>query len=159
MAGRRVFEEIFSNYELGFAEAAWGVILAILVTAGLTVQAFFADDVDAVWTDFSTMPSINNPWSSSDLRYTVFGVHCATLLFVIGDAVRNNGVKAFYAHFTIGSGTFATLAQIPLVPLAFNQTAFILSLSTLALQCYANALMLAIIIADLRKEAGYGPLG
>jgi hypothetical protein len=155
MAGRRVFEEIFSYYELGVVEAAWGVVLAILVTTGLTVQAFFADDVDAVY--FSNN-LLSDAWSINDLRYTVFGVHCATLLFVIGDAVRNNGVKAFYAHFTIGSGTFATLAQVPLVALAANQTAFILSLSTLALQCYANALMLAIIIADLRKEAEYKPL-
>lgn len=149
-----VREENFTRYDLGYGEVAWGVLLALVVTVGLTVQAFFADDVDAKWFTHTT----ENAWNTSDLRYAVFGVHCATLVFVIGDAVKFNGVEAFYAHFTIGSGLFATLGQVALVALAANHTAFILSLSTLALQCYANALMLAIIIADLRQKAEYKSL-
>lgn len=145
--------ENFKKYDLGYGEVTWGVLLMILVTFALATQAFW--DMGAEWHNdgFGT-----GTWSNHDLRYAVFGVHCATVLFVIGDAFMFNGVKAFYAHFTIGSGLFATLGQVALVAIAANQEAFQLSLIALALQCYANALMLAIIIADLRKEAGYKPL-
>ena len=145
-----VRDENFREYPLGYGEVTWGMLLMILVTLGLATQAFW--DMGAVWqhTGIGT-----DAWNNSDLRYAVFGVHCATILFVIGDAFIFNGVRAFYAHFTIGSGLFATLGQVALVAIAVNQEAFQLSLITLALQCYANALMLAIIIADLRREADY----
>lgn len=145
--------ENFNRYDLGYGEVVWGVFLLLWVTFALATQAFW--DMGAKWHNGGIG---TDAWSNSDLRYTVFGVHCATVLFVIGDAFRFNGVKAFYAHFTIGSGLFATLGQVALVAIAANQEAFQLSLIALALQCYANALMLAFIFADLRRDAGYDQL-
>lgn len=137
------------RYNVAWYEISYGVLLAALVTAAVTIQAFAADDsrIDAQFV--SAVPNV-----AEDVRYVVFGAHVATLAFVLGDAFMFYGKKAFYSHFTIGSGVLATLGQVALVPLAANNTAMVLTIATLALQSYANALMLAIIIADLKLRSG-----
>lgn len=132
----------FDGYRVAWWELLWGIILLVFVTSGVTIQAFAADTMgDAVW---------HSPVFSDDIRMIVFAAHVATLVFVIGEVAYGHGVKAFYGHFTIGSGIFATLSQVSLVAMAANNAAFAASFIVLGLQCFANALMLAIIIADLK---------
>ena len=133
--------EIFESYAVSNAEVAYGVLLGAAVTAMLGVQAFYYHD-----TAYET---------AADLRLVVFVVHVACLGFVLGDALRFNGIKAIWAHLTIGTGIFATLGQIAVVAAAkeYEEEAF--ALATLGVQSLADALMLAFIIADLRASRGY----
>ena len=117
-----VVKNIFENYPVSSFEVAYGLLLGTAVTAMLGYQAFAYEHSDYT-VDF-------------DLRLVVFVAHVACLVFVTGAAVKFNGVKAVWAHLTIGSGIFATLA----------------------VQSAANALMLAFIIADLRLHHEYNVL-
>ena len=139
-----VVETIFENYPVSSFEVAYGLLLGTAVTAMLGYQAFAYEHSDYT-VDF-------------DLRLVVFVAHVACLVFVTGDAVKFNGVKAVWAHFTIGSGIFATLGQIAVLAFATTAETQALALATLALQSFADALMLAFIIADLRRAKGYGSL-
>lgn len=136
---------IFKNLEVSTFEVAYGVLLGAAVTAMLGYQAFAYDHSDYT-VDF-------------DLRLVIFVAHVACLLYVIGDALYFNGVVPLWAHLTIGTGIFATLGQVAVFTVATTTETQALALATLAVQCVANALMLAFIIADLRLAINYGSKG
>tara|TARA_Y100000592_G_scaffold59002_1_gene92375 strand:+ start:388 stop:810 length:423 start_codon:yes stop_codon:yes gene_type:complete len=137
-------KEIFAQAQPSKFEVAYGLLLGMAVTAMLGYQAFAYEHSDYT-VDF-------------DLRLVIFVAHVACLVFVTGDAVKFNGLNVVWAHFTIGSGIFATLGQIAVLAFATTAETQALALATLALQSYADALMLAFIIADLRLGKGYGSL-
>ena len=136
---------IFKGNPISSSEVAYGLLLGTAVTAMLGYQAFAYER--------------SNYTVEFDLRLVVFVAHVACLVFVIGDAVKFNGVTPLWAHFTIGSGTFATLGQIAVLAFATTAETQAFALATLALQSFADALMLAFIIADLRRAKGYGSIG
>jgi hypothetical protein len=138
-------EANFERYEVAWYETFYGVFLAAVVTTAVSIQAFAAED-SRIGAEYA--PTEYNV--AEDVRYIVFAAHVATLVFVLGDLYLFHGKKGFYSHLTIGSGVLATLGQVALVPLAANETAFVMAITTLAVQSYANALMLAFIIADLK---------
>lgn len=139
----KLTDSIFANAKLTHFDVLWGIALLVAVWVFLGIQAFQPNS----WL------SGGAKWSSSfeaTLRTTIFVVHTVTVVFVAGEAAEYKGMVGRYAQFTIGSGILATLGQTSLVSLAENAVAFQLSFVSLALQVYANALMLGFIIADLR---------
>lgn len=120
-----------------------GLTLGFAVTVLLGVQAFHnPDGADGFGYN-----------GESTLATSIFALHIATLAFVFGEAIVFKGERPSYAMLTIGSGATATLAQAALLGRSGAETASEnWALAILALQAYANGLMLAIIIAFLRKQ-------
>lgn len=120
-----------------------GLTLGFAVTVLLGFQAFLnPDGADGFGYN-----------GESTLATSIFALHIATLAFVFGEATVYKGERSSYAMLTIGSGATATLAQAALLGRSGAETASEnWALAILALQCYANGLMLAIIIADLRER-------
>jgi hypothetical protein len=90
--------------------------------------------------------------SDTLLRILVTAFHFATVGFVGLELKAGNGVVPLIATGTIGSGITATLLQTAIVG---GDPDDALAIALLVLQSFANALQLGIIIADLRKTAGY----
>jgi hypothetical protein len=89
---------------------------------------------------------------TDELRMLVFGFHLATIVAVgveTGSSYR--GTKPLWSHLVIGSGLVATLAQVAVVAAAagtFGGAGFRWAFALLALQIYANSLMVALLIAE-----------
>ena len=132
----------------GAVGAAWiGAALGIAVTVLVTVQAFSGGGDDTL-----------GYGGESAVATFVFAFHVATVVFTAGEAHSvNSGLRPAYAMFTIGSGTAATLAQAAVFAAAPENTARqAWAGAILALQAYADAAMIAIIVADLRWGTGAG---
>lgn len=133
----------------GAVGAAWiGAALGIAVTVLVSVQAFGGGGGD------DTL----GYGGESAVATFVFAFHVATLVFTAGEAHSvNAGLRPAYAMFTIGSGIAATLAQAAVFAAAPENTARqAWAGAILALQAYADAAMIAIIVADLRWGTGAG---
>lgn len=137
--------------DTGAVGTAWiGAALGIAVTVLVTVQAFGGNGGDDAL----------GYGGESAVATFVFAFHVATLVFTAGEAhPENRGRRPLYAMFTIGSGAAATLAQAAVFAAASENTAKqAWAGAILALQSYADAAMIAIIVADLRwgTNAGAG---
>ena len=135
----------------GAVGAAWiGAALGIAVTVLVTVQAFGGGGAGG--------DDTLGYGGESAVATFVFAFHVATLAFTAGEAhPANAGLRPLYAMFTIGSGTAATLAQAAVFAAAPENTARqAWAGAILALQAYADAAMIAIIVADLRWGTGAG---
>lgn len=127
-----------------------GAALGVAVTVLVAVQAFGG-------TGGGGDDTIGYGGESTVATF-VFAFHVATLVFTAGEAHRvNAGLRPAYAMFTIGSGIAATLAQAAVFAAAPENTARqAWAGAILALQAYADAAMIAIIVADLRWGTGAG---
>lgn len=112
-------------------EVAIGLLLLVAVSVLVIVQL----------TDSGTL-----------LRLLVAVFHFTTVGFVGLELGLGNGVMPLIATGTIGSGISATLLQTAVVGGNPDDG---LAIALLVLQSFANALQLGIIIADLRRSAGY----
>jgi hypothetical protein len=136
----------------GAVGAAWiGAALGIAVTVLVAVQAFGGGGGGG---GADTL----GYGGESAVATFVFAFHVATLVFTAGEAhPANSGLRPLYAMLTIGSGTAATLAQAAVFAAAPENTARqAWAGAILALQSYADAAMVAIIVADLRWGTGAG---
>ena len=134
----------------GAVGAAWiGAALGIAVTVLVSVQAFGGTGGGDDTLGYG---------GESAVATFVFAFHVATLVFTAGEAHSvNAGLRPAYAMFTIGSGIAATLAQAAVFAAAPENTARqAWAGAILALQAYADAAMIAIIVADLRWGTGAG---
>lgn len=142
------FSSLFPNQPPSGLVVAIGIALGLLVTVLLGIQAFGGDAAeDGLGYGGDSM-----------LATTIFALHIATVVCVVGDATVFEGKVADFALLTIGSGAAATLAQTAVVArTAEDSDAEMWALLILVLQSFADGTMLAIIIADLRSARG--PLG
>lgn len=138
-----VVATLFENNPPRGGTVGWGLALGLVVTILLGVQAFGTrENADGF-----------GYGGESALASTVFGLHIATVAFVVGEALVFEGRTPSYASLTIGSGTAATLLQAALVARCSAETPCEgWAIATLVFQSFANGTMLAIIIADLRGE-------
>lgn len=126
----------------------YGVLLAVLVTVFATLQLPGIGE------------SVGFPESdeANELRWLVFGFHLATVAAVVVETgPRYRGRNQLWSHLVIGSGLVATLAQVAVVAVAagtFGGAGFQWAFALLALQIYANSLMVALLIAEAWNSAG-----
>lgn len=142
-----VVDDIFRRSEPGNAIAVYGILLAAAVTAGVSVQAFAHETMG--------FPASG---AAHELRQLVFGFHLATVAAVVvetGSGFR--GKRQFWSHLVIGSGIVATFSQTAVVATTVSgaQTGgFAWAFALLAIQSYANALMVALLVAEAWASAG-----
>ena len=145
-----VIDDIFKKSRPGKRIAAYGAILAAVVTVGLFFQA-----IDWKRMGFSE--------SSSELRWLVLGFHLATVfsVFVETDS-KFRGKNQIWSQIVIGSGILATFSQTAVVATTVgggsDDSGFAWAFAILAIQSYANALMVALLIAEAWYTEGATPL-
>lgn len=136
-------DEIFPNSTPGSTVAGYGVLLAVLVTVLATVQ------LPGVGGESFGFPASGE---TDELRMLVFGFHLATVAAVYVETRPSyRGTEPLWSHLVIGSGLVATLAQVAVVAVAagtLGGAGFQWAFALLALQIYANSLMVALLIAE-----------
>lgn len=139
--------DIFPRTRPGSGIVSLGLILAVFVTVLVTIQAFSP-------ATFKIASSEDASSAAEQLRILVFSFHVATLAAVGVEALPGfRGRMPPWSTVVIGSGALATIAQAAVVAVAAadaggDVAAFAWAFATLALQCYADAVLLAMLIAE-----------